>query len=1091
MTAHHMRDIPPDYDLIVQKTQNDGMSTQIKLCVDWLNSILKEKNVVVSDLGSFFDGGVNLIYLVEILSGERIGKYFEEPKFPFHKLDNVSRVCSFMKEKLGVDMIGFERDLLDGNEKVAVQFVFSLMRKFQVSWDSIESYENRDNLHVITNNLDEYPQVSDQSQMSSDKEVGNTEILDENSLVVDLENCDILGDLEENLEKDDGDLEVSGEDHTEAPTNRIQLLESYDSSDEEFIVPSISIEQISSESESEKSRITTELPKEISDLITPVQHFTASYFQSFLDTEESFDDDTELNSDLDLDQLKVIDEYMEQSFSVPDINQSSEIIENEEHGKYDANIEDLLLHSFINEVSEEFYSQSRFRSGSLFPDTSRRKKIDYKKSRSSVELKTINKSITEPSQVSKRQYRREQRPASCGYHSGQVKASYIKFSNSNQKSNINLSSGSRAKRKKRKELGDVHYIYIQTIQSYIRRMLAMNNLQKKREMKRRLTKVKKYHTKEIILIQSIARTKIFTPNNTLKTWLSRYHLIKELVDSEERYLEGLNYLRYVYLKEIHESKSYLPRSLYRSLCRNLDVIINFNSLFCLELKERLSTLFLSDSEIGDLMIKYSTFFKVYSPYINHYENVADLVSSAAEKYSELSEILHNCRSNPDSNYHTLFSLLITPIQRVARYEVFLKDMLEISNPDPREKDQLEYSLSLFQRVNHYMNVKKEEFENSEKALEIICDMVDFPIHTFRYGSFVHSSNLLRSKIKQSGKGDLEWNPVTLFFLADSMICAKYKTSKKGKVYRYLEFHNYFHIELVDIDSNWSSHAFIFGVESRSSAELTLYCTEFLREKTDIMLLIDSCISKELEGICCHFTNEERMCIPKIKYIKHGSVEFLEKSRWRLKYMFLHKHRFLLYDSSEDFDAKREPLISEHILDIKINLHFYKNNPEIQITTKESETFFISSKDLKGVVKLLNNIRNYQRNIINHFIAERLSKIPLKPLLSLLPVTGLLEIMEGNCFRKSNKGVSYELIRMHGDSKTLKFFDLQGKEKKVVNLSFAVPISREDLKVCTVMNRKVFFGEVRSTKDTIMVTFGFWGEMAGWIDVLNGIIKSKA
>lgn len=71
-----------------------------------MNHHLASKGVTVTDLREAFRDGVNLILLLEALANRRVGRYNPNPRFPSHKLDNITVALSFIENTWNVKVLG-------------------------------------------------------------------------------------------------------------------------------------------------------------------------------------------------------------------------------------------------------------------------------------------------------------------------------------------------------------------------------------------------------------------------------------------------------------------------------------------------------------------------------------------------------------------------------------------------------------------------------------------------------------------------------------------------------------------------------------------------------------------------------------------------------------------------------------------------------------------------------------------------------------------------------------------------------------------------------------------------------------------------
>ncbi|KAI8809310.1 calponin homology domain-containing protein [Cladochytrium replicatum] len=70
-----------------------------KLALDWLNTHLAKKEIVVENLYNSLGDGLNLIYSLEACTGESVGKYNKRSMLPVHRIDNIAVALSFLQKR--------------------------------------------------------------------------------------------------------------------------------------------------------------------------------------------------------------------------------------------------------------------------------------------------------------------------------------------------------------------------------------------------------------------------------------------------------------------------------------------------------------------------------------------------------------------------------------------------------------------------------------------------------------------------------------------------------------------------------------------------------------------------------------------------------------------------------------------------------------------------------------------------------------------------------------------------------------------------------------------------------------------------------
>lgn len=98
---------------------------------------MKKREVKIEDLISGLHTGVNLVNLMELLTNKSVPfPITKKPAFRIQKIQNNSIAVEFAKsEKVNVVGCGAE-DLVDGELKIILGFIWTLILKYQINKDS-------------------------------------------------------------------------------------------------------------------------------------------------------------------------------------------------------------------------------------------------------------------------------------------------------------------------------------------------------------------------------------------------------------------------------------------------------------------------------------------------------------------------------------------------------------------------------------------------------------------------------------------------------------------------------------------------------------------------------------------------------------------------------------------------------------------------------------------------------------------------------------------------------------------------------------------------------------------------------------------
>src|ERR1700712_514214 len=111
-----------------------------------LNNKIKPRDVAVKSLVTDLSDGIILIHLLETLSNESLGRYAANPRLRVQKFENVNKSLEFIKSR-GIQMtnIGAE-DIVDGNRKIILGLIWTLILRFTISDINEEGLSAREGL---------------------------------------------------------------------------------------------------------------------------------------------------------------------------------------------------------------------------------------------------------------------------------------------------------------------------------------------------------------------------------------------------------------------------------------------------------------------------------------------------------------------------------------------------------------------------------------------------------------------------------------------------------------------------------------------------------------------------------------------------------------------------------------------------------------------------------------------------------------------------------------------------------------------------------------------------------------------------------
>ncbi|KAI6072030.1 Spectrin beta chain, brain 1 [Aix galericulata] len=132
------------YGLAVRSCIGDEReAVQKKTFTKWVNSHLARVSCRITDLYTDLRDGRMLIKLLEVLSGERLPKP-TKGRMRIHCLENVDKALQFLKEqRVHLENMG-SHDIVDGNHRLTLGLIWTIILRFQIQDISVETEDNKE-----------------------------------------------------------------------------------------------------------------------------------------------------------------------------------------------------------------------------------------------------------------------------------------------------------------------------------------------------------------------------------------------------------------------------------------------------------------------------------------------------------------------------------------------------------------------------------------------------------------------------------------------------------------------------------------------------------------------------------------------------------------------------------------------------------------------------------------------------------------------------------------------------------------------------------------------------------------------------------
>ncbi|XP_055611321.1 spectrin beta chain, non-erythrocytic 1-like isoform X3 [Uranotaenia lowii] len=126
----------------IKTLQEERLHIQKKTFTKWMNSFLVKAKMEVDDLFTDLADGIKLLKLLEIISGEKLGKP-NSGRMRVHKIENVNKSLAFLHTKVRLESIGAE-DIVDHNPRLILGLIWTIILRFQIQEIEIDVDEENE-----------------------------------------------------------------------------------------------------------------------------------------------------------------------------------------------------------------------------------------------------------------------------------------------------------------------------------------------------------------------------------------------------------------------------------------------------------------------------------------------------------------------------------------------------------------------------------------------------------------------------------------------------------------------------------------------------------------------------------------------------------------------------------------------------------------------------------------------------------------------------------------------------------------------------------------------------------------------------------
>jgi hypothetical protein len=199
----------------------------------------------------------------------------------------------------------------------------------------------------------------------------------------------------------------------------------------------------------------------------------------------------------------------------------------------------------------------------------------------------------------------------------------------------------------------------------------------------------------------------------LKNIKVKRQVIGEMISTEITYIKGLTWLTkwHADLSQNGIINSNEIETLFSNVILNIKII---SDQLLKELEKRFGA-WEKDTCIGDIFEKYAPFFKQYKDYCNNNEKSGRILTQLIKKNKKFNTYVNEQEKEAGQRFE---SFLITPIQRIPRYEMLLSSAKKYTNKNQPDYEILTRALELVKEVCAANNKEMALYTGQKRKIEL-------------------------------------------------------------------------------------------------------------------------------------------------------------------------------------------------------------------------------------------------------------------------------------------------------------------------------------------------------------------------------------
>jgi CRP-like cAMP-binding protein len=244
---------------------------------------------------------------------------------------------------------------------------------------------------------------------------------------------------------------------------------------------------------------------------------------------------------------------------------------------------------------------------------------------------------------------------------------------------------------------------------------------------------KMYNIAQVLKCQAIVRNHLVRKRSFRPEWVlqwadsqgaskmrKRNNALKEIITTERDFVGHLNKVMEVFVRPIQKLQLLTPFELFE-IFSDIEVIAALNQILLTKLEDRYKE-WPKVATFADIFKENAELFTLYYRYIRNFTTARTKQQEAEGKYPHYTQFLRNCYEKYTGGLD-VYAYLIMPVQRIMRYELLLKALLDYTEETHVDYQNLRDAIAAVQKVNRYIDERKKIDEQMEVCEQRFKDLI--------------------------------------------------------------------------------------------------------------------------------------------------------------------------------------------------------------------------------------------------------------------------------------------------------------------------------------------------------------------------------